>query len=103
MNFQFDPEDEIFRDEVRQFFRENVPADIARRNYVGAHPPSRDDVRTWQGILHRQGWGAPHWPKEYGGTDWSPIRKHIFMQELYDFDGPDYSWQGLHMAAPGAN
>lgn len=100
MNFQFDPEDEIFRDEVRQFFRENVPADIARRNYVGAHPPSRDDVRTWQGILHRQGWGAPHWPKEYGGTDWSPIRKHIFMQELYDFDGPDYSWQGLHMAAP---
>ncbi|MFL6679753.1 MAG: acyl-CoA dehydrogenase family protein, partial [Burkholderiaceae bacterium] len=49
---------------------------------------------------HARGWGAPHWPQEWGGTDWSPLRKHLFMQELYDADGLDYSWQGLHMVAP---
>ncbi|WP_044527810.1 acyl-CoA dehydrogenase family protein, partial [Herbaspirillum sp. B65] len=47
-----------------------------------------------------KGWGAPHWPKEYGGVDWSPVRKHIFMEELYNADGLDYGWQSLHMVAP---
>ncbi|MCP1572899.1 alkylation response protein AidB-like acyl-CoA dehydrogenase [Herbaspirillum rubrisubalbicans] len=100
MHFEYAPEDEAFRQEVRQFFKDNLPPDIARRAAIGAHPPLKDDVRTWQGILHRKGWGAPHWPKEYGGVDWSPVRKHIFMEELYNADGLDYGWQSLHMVAP---
>ena len=51
-------------------------------------------------LLHGRGWGAPHWPEEWGGTGWSPLRKHLFMEELYNADGLDYSWQGLHMVAP---
>jgi alkylation response protein AidB-like acyl-CoA dehydrogenase len=100
MEFKFSPEDETFRREVNAFMRANVPPDLARRTYIGAHPPPREDVRTWQGILHKQGWGAPHWPVEYGGADWSPIRKHIFLEELYSADGLDAGWMGLHMVAP---
>lgn len=100
MNFDISPEDAEFRAEVRAFLRDNNPADIARRSYIGEHPPSREDIRCWQGILHAKGWAAPHLPAEYGGTDWSPIRKHIFMEEFYNADGLDYSWQGLHMVAP---
>jgi alkylation response protein AidB-like acyl-CoA dehydrogenase len=100
VEFSFSPEDEAFRRQVRAFLLEHVPRDLARRAQIGGHPPLKADVRTWQGILHRQGWGAPHWPVEYGGTGWGPIRKHIFLEELYNADGLDYGWQGLHMVAP---
>ena len=100
MEFKFSPEDERFREEVRAFMRANVPPALARRAYIGANPPLREDVQCWQSILHEKGWGAPHWPVEYGGTDWSPIRKHIFMEELYNADGLDAGWMALHMVAP---
>ena len=57
-------------------------------------------MRRFQALLHARGWGAPHWPEEWGGTGWSPLRKHLFMEELYNADGLDYGWQGLHMVAP---
>lgn len=99
MNFELSPEDQAFRAQVRAFVRENLPADIALD--VSRWQNVRvSNFRRWQRALHDQGWGAPHWPKEYGGTDWSPIRKHIFMQELYAADAPDFGWQGLHMLGP---
>ena len=100
MRFDFSPEDEAFRTEVRGFFRDHLPRDMARRFHIGSHPPQRRDVRAFQALLHSRGWGAPHWPQEWGGTGWSPLRKHLFMQEMVDADGLDYGWQGLHMVAP---
>jgi alkylation response protein AidB-like acyl-CoA dehydrogenase len=100
MEFNFSPEDEAFRQEVRTFMQKSLPKDIARRWQVGNHPAPRQDIRHWQRILFEKGWGAPHWPVEHGGTAWSPLRKHIFLEELVDADGPDASWQGLHMMGP---
>jgi len=100
MRFDFSAEDEAFRLDVRAFFAAHLPRDMARRFAIGAHPPERADVRAFQALLHARGWGAPHWPVEWGGTGWSPLRKHIFMEELYNADGLDYGWQGLHMVAP---
>jgi alkylation response protein AidB-like acyl-CoA dehydrogenase len=100
MRFDFSAEDEAFRREVRAFFAANLPHDMARRFAIGAHPPERADVRRFQSLMHERGWGAPHWPVEWGGTGWSPLRKHLFMDELYRADGLDYGWQGLHMVAP---
>lgn len=100
MNFQFSPEDEAFRQEVRAFLRENIPADLARNSYLTGYCPERHDIRRMQKLLHDKGWGAPHWPKEWGGTDWTPLRKHIFMEELYNNGGVDAGWQALHMVAP---
>lgn len=100
MRFEFSAEDEAFRLEVRDFFARHLPRDMARRFKMGAHPPERADVRRFQALLHERGWGAPHWPQEWGGTGWSPLRKHLFMDELYKADGLDFSWQGLHMLAP---
>jgi alkylation response protein AidB-like acyl-CoA dehydrogenase len=36
----------------------------------------------------------------WGGTDWSPLRKHIFFEEVYLADAPDFGWQATHMLAP---
>ncbi len=100
MAFSFGPEYEEFRQEIRQFMQTHVPPDLARRTFVGAHPPLISDWRRWQRILAAHGWGAPHWPVEYGGTGWDAVRKHIFMEELYNADGLDYGMQGAHMIAP---
>ena len=99
MYFKFSPEDEAFRLEVREFIAANLPADVATdtRRWMN---PTGARFRRWQGILAAKGWGAPHWPTEYGGTGWHPLRKHIFMQEVYRADAPDFGWQGLYMMGP---
>lgn len=100
MDFTFGPEYEAFREEVRQFMRKHVPLDLARRTYVGAHPPPVEDWRTWQRILFNKGWAAPHWPKEYGGCGWDALRKHIFLEEMHRADGLEYGMQATHMIGP---
>lgn len=99
MDFKFNPEDEAFRHEVRTVIKAHLPEDIAR-DVSRWYNPTMHNYRRWQRILCDQGWGAPHWPREYGGTDWSAIRKHIFMQEVYAANAPDFGWQGTHMLAP---
>jgi len=99
MDLQFTAEDEAFRQEVREFVQANLPSDIATdtRRWV---IPRHDYWRRWQRILADRGWGAPHWPVRWGGTDWSPMRKHIFSEELYLANAPESGWQGTHMMAP---
>jgi alkylation response protein AidB-like acyl-CoA dehydrogenase len=99
MDFEFSPEDAAFRTEVREFIGASLPAEIARdtRRWFN---PTVENFRRWQRILADRGWGAPHWPKEYGGTDWSALRRHIFLEEIYRADAPDFFWQGTHMLAP---
>ena len=98
MKFDFSPEDEAFRQEVREFLSANLPAEYAQDVRRWMNPAMRI-ARDWQRTLSRKGWGAPHWPVEYGGCGWSPIRKHIYLEELNRADAPDFLWQGLHMMA----
>lgn len=100
MNFEPDLGDAAFRAEVREFIRQHLPPDMARRSYICSQPPDIGDFRRWQRILHDRGWGAPHWPVEHGGTDWTPLQRHIFMDEIQRADAIDYGWQGTHMIGP---
>jgi alkylation response protein AidB-like acyl-CoA dehydrogenase len=100
MNFEFSAEDAAFRNEVRQFLREHLPARMAAREYHGFTPPRKEDLQQWNRILFEKGWAAPHWPVEYGGTGWSPLRQHIFEEECHLAYAPDLTWQGLRLLAP---
>jgi alkylation response protein AidB-like acyl-CoA dehydrogenase len=100
MNFAPDPELESFRLEVRAFLKANVPLELSRRTYIGVHPPALADYRFCQRLLNSQGWGAPHWPIEWGGSDWTPMKKHVFLEEIYQADVLDYGWQGTHLIGP---
>lgn len=100
MNLEFNADDAAFRDEVRQFLREHLPASMAAREYQGFTPPLRDDLQQWNRVLYEKGWAAPHWPVQYGGTGWSPLRQHIFEEECHLAYAPDLSWQGLRLLAP---
>ena len=81
MNLDFSPEDLAFRDEVRAFIAENYPAHLRGKRGRRGACSERKTTLAWQRILAKKGWVAPSWPKEYGGTDWTPTQKYIWSEE----------------------
>ncbi|WP_395652186.1 acyl-CoA dehydrogenase family protein [Brevundimonas sp.] len=99
MNFDLEPADVAFRAEMRALIRDLLPADIARRGRQGFHA-THDDVQTWMRLLNARGLAAVHWPTEYGGTDWSPLRKHLFQIELRAAGAPVPDQAALELVGP---
>ncbi|MDB5557910.1 MAG: pimeloyl-CoA dehydrogenase, large subunit, partial [Enterovirga sp.] len=50
--------------------------------------------------LNRHGWAVPHWPVEFGGTGWDPVRQYIFLEELQGFPAPAPLAFGVNMVGP---
>ncbi|MDY0066556.1 MAG: acyl-CoA dehydrogenase family protein [Steroidobacteraceae bacterium] len=99
MDLNFTPEEQAFREEVRAFLRERLPADISEKVRNGRAIQAEDYVR-WQKILYEQGWGAPSWPKKFGGAEWNPVQLHIFDEESAAAGAPRTIPFGLKMVAP---
>jgi len=98
MNLDFTASDQAFREEVRSFIADNLPARVrgkSRNQFEG-----KEDFLAWHRVLHRQGWIAPSWPKEYGGTGWTPTQKYIFGEECAAADTPLILPFGVAMVGP---
>ena len=54
----------------------------------------------WHRILYNRGWVAHHWPKEDGGTGWTPTQKYIFEKECALAGAPALSILGLRLVGP---
>ena len=70
MRVTFTDDELAFRDEVRTFFREELPEDIVEKQRLGV-PLERDDHIRFQKALFHKGWAGFNWPVEYGGTGWT--------------------------------
>ena len=99
MDVVLSPEEDAFRQEVRAFLKDKLPADIAEKTGNGFRISKQDHVR-WQKILHEKGWIAPNWPVEHGGTGWTPMQKHIFDEECALAGAPMVIPFGVTMVAP---
>src|SRR5437868_405407 len=99
MDLAFSKEEMAFREEVRAFFRDNVPAETRRKLVEGRHL-SKDEMVTWWRILNKKGWGVSHWPKEYGGTGWTSVQHYIFNEELQMHPAPAPLAFGVSMVGP---
>jgi alkylation response protein AidB-like acyl-CoA dehydrogenase len=99
MDFNIAHEIHAFRSEVREFIEAALPADISRRGRHDYHS-RRDDVQRWMKILNKRGWSAPHWPAHLGGTDWSPLQRYIFQDELRRARAPVLDRCGLDLLGP---
>ncbi|NMO04699.1 acyl-CoA dehydrogenase [Gordonia sp. TBRC 11910] len=69
-----------FREELRTFYRTEIPAEIRARTLAGES--GRDDVVATQRILNAHGLAVPHWPVEWGGKDWTPAQHDIWLSEM---------------------
>ena len=81
MDLNYSAEELAFRDQVRAWLEKNLPADL-RDKVANYEDLSREDLLRWHRILAKQGWVAPSWPKEWGGTDWNVVQRYIFEEEL---------------------
>jgi alkylation response protein AidB-like acyl-CoA dehydrogenase len=99
MDLSYSAEELAFRDEVRDFLKNELPratADKVRRN----QHLSREDMEAWHAILNKRGWLAQNWPKEYGGAAWTTVQQQIFDEEACAAGAPRIIPFGLKMLAP---
>ncbi|WP_276046042.1 acyl-CoA dehydrogenase family protein [Mycolicibacterium flavescens] len=66
---------------MRRFFTTEIPADLRERMQAG-HPNFPDDMVTSQRILNANGLAVPNWPVEWGGQDWTPLQRQIWLDEM---------------------
>ncbi|MGZ5046637.1 MAG: acyl-CoA dehydrogenase family protein [Usitatibacter sp.] len=99
MDLNYSPEEQAFREEVRGWLRQNLPADL-REKVAGYDHLTKDDLQRWHRILAKQGWVAPSWPKEWGGTGWDPVQRYIFEEESGYAGAPPLLPFGLSMCGP---
>ena len=83
MDFNYSPEQEAYRSEVRAWLEANQPPPLTaeERERIG------EDLlwernKQWHKRLYAAGWVGLSWPKEYGGRGATFIEQVIFQQEL---------------------
>ncbi|TDH63555.1 pimeloyl-CoA dehydrogenase large subunit [Dankookia rubra] len=99
MDLRFTPEETAFREEVRAFIRDNLPAETRERMRLG-YPPRKQDTVAWMRILNAKGWAAFSWPKEYGGPGWTAIQRMIFLEENLSAPAPEMLSFNITMLGP---
>ena len=83
MDLSFTKEEESFREEVRSWLDENLPAEWRHRGVGGYREDDDEDLqRRWQRMLHEAGWLKLGWPKEAGGRGATPVMQAIYQEEM---------------------
>ena len=81
MDQLYTPEEREFAEKMREFYRTEIPKEIREMNARG-EIDSKDPIVTTQQILNKHGYAVPNWPVEWGGQDWTPVQRHIWLQEM---------------------
>ncbi|WP_144098285.1 acyl-CoA dehydrogenase family protein [Croceicoccus sediminis] len=101
MDIELTPEEESFREEVRDFLNANLTDRI--REGAASSPTvfvEPDIGQDWNAVLNEQGWLGYQWPKEDGGTGWTPVQRYIFEKECALAGAPNLTVLGLKLVAP---
>ncbi len=99
MDLAFTPEEQKFREEIRGWVHEHLPADISQKVHNAIHL-TREDMQRWGKILGKKGWLGHAWPTAFGGPGWTAIEKHLFEEECALAGAPRVVPFGPVMVAP---
>ena len=90
MDLKPTPQEQAFRDELRQWLAANQPPPWSGATQeAGGKDAHTEYLLAWQRKLYDGGWGGIAWPKEYGGRGASFIEQAIFQEELAAADAPE--------------
>src|SRR5690554_407292 len=92
-------QDRAWRQQVRDFVHQHLPADIARKGELGLKI-DKDDYVRWQKILFEHNYFAGAWAKEHGGQGWDLNKQLIFTQEAAVCNAPMIIPYGVNMLGP---
>ncbi len=93
MNIQFSPDDQLFREDVRQWLADNRPQE--QRPSVADLAACREHDTAWQKTLFDAGWAGIAWPEAYGGRGLSLTRQLIWYEEYAAADVPPGGWKSV--------
>ena len=102
MDLSFNAEERAFQSEVRGcFIAKNLTEEMKRATALTPSVFSDPDIgMAWQRALHKQGWGAPGWPVDHGGPNWTPAQRWIFESECARAGVPNVNVMGVKMVGP---
>ena len=99
MDLTYTDEQLAFRDEVRAFLAERLPARLSDKVRLGKRL-TKEDHEAWHAILAERGWLAGAWPARFGGQDWDAVRRHLFEEETTRANAPRIVPFGVAMLGP---
>ncbi len=99
MDLNYSPEEMAFRDDVRSWLKDKLPDEL-RDKVANYEELTKADLLRWQKITAERGWGAPDWPAEWGGTNWTIVQLNIFEEECGYAGCPPRIPFGVSMCAP---
>jgi len=112
MDWNDNEEQAAFRKQVQEFIQGSLPEryQIDEEGFVteggwqadrkSEDATAREAAQSWAGALAKQGWIAPHWPKEYGGAGLSPTEQFIYNMEMAKSGAPGVGGSGVSMIGP---
>lgn len=101
MELALKPEDEAFRQEVRDFIAEHLTEDLRSNASIQASVRTDPETAgTWARRLGDKGWLAYNWPKEMGGPGWNVLQRYIFESECAAVGAPLINSMGYRMIGP---
>jgi alkylation response protein AidB-like acyl-CoA dehydrogenase len=105
MDFQYTPEQDAFRKEVRGWLEANLPPDLqvedAQDERVAPDRETFEKRVAWQTKMHAAGWVGVSWPREYGGRGATLMEQIIFDEESFRARAPILpGYSGVNMAGP---
>lgn len=80
MQVSYSKSEERFRDEIRQWLRDNVPDEIKDQT-LGGSTLEPELMIKWHKTLYEKGWVAPELPRELGGAGFNETEQFIFNYE----------------------
>jgi len=99
MDISFSPAEDAFREEVRAFIARELP-EAVRRKMMEGRALQKAEIVDWQRRLNARRWATPSWPAEAGGPGWTPVERHIFLDELHQAPAPEPWSMNVSMIGP---
>jgi alkylation response protein AidB-like acyl-CoA dehydrogenase len=104
VDFSLSEEDEAFRQELRSWLAENLPAFNAEGEIGDETDPDRRTMlrrQAWQRRLHEGRWAAINWPVSWGGREATVSQNFIYAEEMARAKAPGiYNTNGIWQIGP---
>jgi alkylation response protein AidB-like acyl-CoA dehydrogenase len=98
-----EPDNETFRQELREWLQEHVVGEFASIPGIGYGSDDRyPEIRiAWEKELVKGGWLGLTWPVKYGGRGFSIVKEIIFLEEITRARAPKwFGGPGRDLLAP---
>ncbi|MGD9471616.1 MAG: acyl-CoA dehydrogenase [Novosphingobium sp.] len=90
MDFNYSPEEQTFRDEVRAWLASALPKGWGKTAFEPEDEDERAHFRIeWERKLYEGGWSGISWPTKYGGRGATLVEQGIFAEECARAQAPE--------------